>query len=200
MDVNESGAKTPMTKKALDDDEVGTVFQKVGGETVPQSVNRGSFGDSRLLLGFREDLLDSRCGNRLVRILARQEPPPGVGNGLRPVPLQGFVQPPGKHDIAVTFPLALPNVDHHAFAVDIGYLQVTNLIEPQAARVDRHEDGPVLDVGGGLQQGEHFFFIEHHRQPFLFTLAWHPFDVPLLLQRHVVKELKGRHRLVEVTG
>lgn len=50
--VTGGGVDLAMAEQHLDDADVGTVFQQVGGEGVAQSVNRDSLADSRVQGGF----------------------------------------------------------------------------------------------------------------------------------------------------
>ena len=80
---------------------------------------------------------------------------PRAGLRLLPIHPQEAAQRRGEHAVAVLLACALPDVEHHAGAVDVGRLQVAQCGDPQPWRRERRQDGAALEAPGGLQEGRH---------------------------------------------
>nr|WP_242617679.1 hypothetical protein [Edaphobacter modestus] len=81
-----------------------------------------------------------------------------------PVLAQRLQQLRAQGDVPVATALALLDVKHHAFAVDIGHLQATQLGPANSGRIQRHDHGAMHPVAGGVDQSRHFLLTEYRRQ------------------------------------
>ena len=69
-------------------------------------------------------------------------------------------------DIAITPALALPDVDDHAFAVNVTYFEQRNLGPAHARRIKHHQDGAIGEIRSRFDQPRHLFMTQHYRQLF----------------------------------
>ncbi len=79
---------------------------------------------------------------------------------LFPVLPERFQSNVREKAVAIPASLALPDVYHHAGAVDIRHCNMSCFAHPESRRVCQHEYGLVFDVLGGAEQGLDFFFIQ----------------------------------------
>ena len=86
---------------------------------------------------------------------------------LHPAPVlaQGLQQLRGQQDVAVTATLALANMNDHAFAVDIGDLEVAQFGPAQAGCIQHHQHGAVHQVLRGSNEPRHLFLTQYCGQP-----------------------------------
>lgn len=70
----------------------------------------------------------------------------------------------GKHDLPILVAFAAADVNPHGLAVDIADLQMDDLSESQAAGIDCHEQCPVLEVLGSVEDRLHLGSCEDDRQ------------------------------------
>ena len=70
----------------------------------------------------------------------------------------------GRRQLAITVRLAVPNMNQHAYAVDICDLQMTQLRSTHAGRVQSHQHGTVEQVAGRIDESDRFFLCQDHWQ------------------------------------
>ena len=86
--VARRGVELGVTEQHLDDADIDVLLEQVGGEAVPQGVQRDALVDLRHLGGGMAGAIELARGHRLRRIAARKQP------ALRPRRL-----PPGAQQI-----------------------------------------------------------------------------------------------------
>ena len=141
-----------MPKQYLDGAQVGSGFEHMSGERVPQGVRRHARVDASPLGGFSHGAPDHLLGDGNVcppvvhhaweQIRLRPHPTPVLAQGLK----QGLTE---KH-IAVSSAFTLVDMDEHAAAVDVGNFEMAQLGAAQPGRIQRHQHGPVHQVAGAL--------------------------------------------------
>jgi hypothetical protein len=154
VEIDERVFELGMTQQNLDRAQIGASLQEVGRIAVPQRVRRDVLGDAGLLGGLPTGFPGCLGGDGDVR----PPVPHGAGKqirlGLHPAPinakrLQEFL---AQRHIAITIAFAVADVDHHAFAVDIGDLQAAQFRATHASGVQRHEHSAVEQVTGCIDQ------------------------------------------------
>ena len=139
-----------MTEVGLDEAEVHTVLQEMGGIGMPQAVHVRPLGDAALEEGAPEGGLETAAGNGAGSF--GNEVASAASDGSWEEPLRGAVGAPvfaqageggGRDgDVAVAAALAV-DVQEHAVGLDIGDGKAGPFEEPQTAGVDRDETGAV---------------------------------------------------------
>ena len=81
-----------------------------------------------------------------------------------PVPAKQMIGLFGHRHISVFGAFAPVNVDHHSFAVDVGYLKKKGFLEPQPAGVDGDQKDVVVKGADTAQDQPHLFGGENARQ------------------------------------
>src|ERR1700720_2246168 len=131
--IERRGVEFGVTEQHLDDADIDVLLEQVGGEAVPQSVQRDALADLRHLSGGVTGAIELARGHRLGRIAARKQP------ALRPHRLppdpQQIEQARREHDVTVLAALALLDADDHALAVDVGDLERDHLGGAQTGAV-----------------------------------------------------------------
>ena len=89
-----------------------------------------------------------------------------VGLGLHPAPVlsQSLQKLGSQQNIAIAAALALMDMNDHAFAVDVGDLQVTQLGSSQPGCIQRHQHRAMHQVPSRINQPRDFFRTEYSRQ------------------------------------
>jgi hypothetical protein len=162
-----------MTEQHLDDADIDVLLEQVGGEAVPQGVQRDALVDVRHLGGGVAGAVELARGHRLGRIAAGEQPTSGP-RGLPPGPQQ-VEQARREHDVTVLAAFALLDADDHALAVDIGDLERDHFGGAQAGAVGHAQRRLVLQSRRGIEQPRHFLDAENDRQ-----LAWFVDDMGVL--------------------
>ena len=114
-----------------------------------------------------------------------------------PIPAQGCQKNWRKRDVAVLAALRLPDVEHHALAVDVTAAQAQDFGGAQTPAVAGHEQGAVLEVGAGVEDGRHLLGGKNLGECPALLLVRHPLDVPVLVQALAVEEAGSAGGLVE---
>src|SRR5215472_14584678 len=179
----------------LDDADIDVLLEQVGGEAMPQGVQRDALVDLRHLGSGVAGSIELARGHRLRRIAAREQPallprrlPPGA---------QQVEQTRRQHDGTVLAAFALLDADDHALAVDVGDLERDHLGGAQAGAVGHAQRCLVLQPRRGIEQPRHFLDAEDDRQ-----LAWLVNDMGMLddlaaPERDLKKEPQRRDGLIE---
>src|SRR5690242_19263416 len=89
------------------------------------------------------------------RLQSRKQPPLRAANAI-PI-AQKFEQHRRKHRVAILATFALLDAQHHAFGIDVGYLQRDDLRDAQSRTVSDTERSFVLDARRCLQKARNLF-------------------------------------------
>src|SRR4051794_36600368 len=81
-----------------------------------------------------------------------------------PVLAKRFEQLWTERHIAITAPLAMPNMHQHALAIDVFHLKVTQFGPTHASRVESHQYGAVKQIVGRVDEPDRFFLRENDGQ------------------------------------
>src|SRR5882757_8392623 len=163
--IERGGVELGMSQQDLDDPDIGVLLQKMRRKAVSQGV-RGH------LLA---DLGHLGCGIAGAPELARRHRVDRVHSGKQP-PLWACRVVPGtqqlkqmrrKHHVAVFVALALFDPDHHALAVDVGYLQRDHLGHAQSGSIGHTQCRLVFEPRRRIEKTCDFLRAQDHRQ-----LAW----------------------------
>ncbi len=74
--------------------------------------------------------------------------------------------------MAVPPALALPDADDHPLAVDVGHLQLAELIATHPGGIERQQDSVAVKVPGRADQSSDFLAAQDDRQPLLRFRIW----------------------------
>src|SRR5215467_1476282 len=100
------------------------------------------------------------AGDGLGDAVARKEP--RVELIELPVPSQEWQQVGGEHHEAITLALALAYVDHHAFGVNVGALELTEFRDADACSIESGQDHAMFQVAWSEQQRLDLVATEDH--------------------------------------
>ena len=155
-----------MSEKHLDGAQIGAGFQHVRGETVPQRMRRYVLLDAGLLGGLATACPDDLLGDGHISPPVLHRAWEQIGLGLHPAPVlaQSLQKLRGQQNIAIAAALALMDMNDHAFAVDVGDLQVTQLGPAQPGCIQRHQHGAMHQVPSRINQPRDLFRTEYGRQ------------------------------------
>jgi hypothetical protein len=157
VEIEHSGFELGMAHVALDDAQVDTGFEEVGGVGMAQRVYGNSlFSDAGIKLGATESALDTTFSHGSLSLrcpLAASakggEDKTGMAVG-EPVAAQELKRRLGQREVAILGALTTVDMDHHALTIDIGDFEMESFVESEAAGVDGEEIGVVVegfDVG-----------------------------------------------------
>src|SRR5580693_2446777 len=115
----------------LDDADINTVLQEMGGETVAQRVRSDPLGDLRGLCRLDDEAMELPGADRLHRVLSWEQPTVAMHHALLvpdlpPLAQQGE-QICREHGIAIPATLATLDPEQHAFGVNVGHLERRDL-------------------------------------------------------------------------
>src|ERR1035438_538954 len=155
-----------MSEKYLDGAQIGACFEHMRGETVPERVRRYVLLDTGLLGCVGHSVPDDLFGNGHISPPIVQHTWKQVGLGFHPAPVlsQSVQKLGGQQNIAIAAALALMDMNYHAFAVDVGDLQVTQLGSSQPGRIQRHQHRAMHQVPSRINQPRDLFRTEYSRQ------------------------------------
>ena len=108
------------------------------------------------------DLPDAGWMHGAAGLLAREEPVRGLEPS--PVSAQQRQQFGREHDLAglLTFPLS--HQEQHSLVIDISDLEIQHLGATQSGCIQRCQQGPMLQILRGIQQGGHFLPAQDGRE------------------------------------
>src|SRR5882762_11949490 len=168
MQVDRRLLKVTMTEQHLDGTQVGAGFEQMRSKAVAQSVGMdmlvlktGAFG--RLLTGVPENLGGDRMTRRMPSV-AGEQPIGGLAFQPAPVDAQRIEQLGTEHDITVLAPLASPDMNDHALAVDIADLQVRHFCATCARGIEGHQQNAMKGKLCRVDQMRHFVLAQHLQQ------------------------------------
>ena len=160
--VERRGLELGMSEQNLDHPDIDVLFQKMGGEAVPQRVRRDALADFRQVGCGMTGPVELARRHGIDRVLSGEQP--SLWPRHAPPVAQKLEQQRGEHRVAIPAALALLDPQHHALAVDVGHLQRDDLGYPQARTIGGAERGLVLDAGGGRQKLRNLLGAQHQRQ------------------------------------
>jgi len=157
VEIKHGGFELSMAHVALDDAQVDTGFEKMGGVGMAQGVDRTPFfPHAGIPLGTAEGTLDAAFGHGSLSVFCssaastegwEEKARMAVGE---PIAAQEMESGLGQRDIAVLGTLATVDMDHHAGAIDIGDFEIKAFVKPWAAGVHGRKINVVVesfDVG-----------------------------------------------------
>jgi hypothetical protein len=109
------------SEQDLDHPDIDVLLEQVSGEAVPQGVERYALVDLGSIGGGMACAVELARRQWVQPVLFRKQPAL-LPRQLSPCPQQNK-EMRGQHYIAILAAFALLDPDHHALAVDVGYLQ-----------------------------------------------------------------------------
>ncbi len=131
-----------MTEQNLNDPQISTGIEQVGGKGVTQDVRTDVFLARDLLAQSLKDLPNSGLVHRNFRLLARKQP---IG-WLSPAPVdpEQLEKLGREHDLARKSALAFSDVNDHTLAIDVADLELLRFGATQSRAVERCDECTVL--------------------------------------------------------
>ena len=173
MRVDAGGGGRAVAQPLLDQAQVDAGFQQLRGPRMTQRVHGSALVKAAIFERGVEGLLDAALGHRLSRL--RQvdvvttfggKEQHGIAMCL-PVVAQQLQRAFGQRHVTIFRAFAVADVNHQAGAVDVGDLQISAFLQPQAAGVDGLETNLVARQSEARENLAHLFLAEDDRQ-FLF--------------------------------
>src|SRR5664280_1260931 len=131
--IERGGVELGVPQQDLDHPDIGVLLQKMRRKAVTKGVRGHRLADLGHLGGGVAGAPELARRHRVDRVHSGKQPPLWA---CRVVPgAQQLEQMRRKHHIAVFVALALFDPDHHAFAVDVGYLQRNHLGHAQPSPI-----------------------------------------------------------------
>src|SRR5450755_3844605 len=163
--IERGGVELGVAEQHLDHPDIGVLLQKMRRKAVTKGVRGHRLADlghlGRGIAGAPE--LARR--HRVDRIHSGKQPPVWA---CHVVPgAQQLKQMRRKHHVAVLVAFALFDPDHHALAVDIGYLQRDHLGHTQSSPIGHTQCRLVFEPRRRIEKTRDFLRAQDHRQ-----LAW----------------------------
>jgi hypothetical protein len=173
----------------LDDPQIDSGFEKMGGVGMAEGMNGDSFfSDSSSDLGPAEGALNTTFGHGRgsgvcsITVSAKSwEEEAGVTVG-GPIASEQLESGKGERDIAILGPLATVDMDHHAGGIDIGDFEMETFVESQAAGIDGGKIGIILEGFDLGKNGSDFFTAENRGESSLGLGTEDSEDVPVSLE------------------
>lgn len=169
------------------------------GKAVAQSVGMdllvlktGAFGG--LLTGVPENPSGDRMTRRMPSV-AGEQPIGGLAFQPAPVDAQSIEQLGAEHDITVLAPLASPDMNDHALAVDVADLQVRHFGATCARGIEGHQQNAMKGEPCRVDQTRHFILAQHLRQVQNFLRIWCLGNAPAALQHLYIEEAQSGQAL-----
>ena len=151
-----------MAEQHLDDADVGAVLQQMGGEAMPQRVDRHLLAQAGRRAGRTAGRMQTCRVDRPVLVAAGEQPV--LRPRQAPIAAQDAEQLRRQHDVAVLAALALLDPDDHPAAVDVGDLQADHLRHAQSGGIGRRQRGAALQAWNRFQEAHDLVGAQHHRQ------------------------------------
>jgi hypothetical protein len=157
VEIEHGGFQLGMAHVALDDAQVDSGFEEMGGIGMTKRMDGDSlFTDCGIKLGAAKGALDTAFGHGSLSLFSfcaastegrEEKARMAVGE---PIAAQELKSGLGQRDVAILGALAAVDMDHHAGAIDIGDFEMESLVQAQAAGIDSGQVGVVVegfDVG-----------------------------------------------------
>ena len=146
----------------LDHADVDLLLEQMGGEAVPQRVQRDALVDLGRLRRGMAGAVELACRQRVDPVLPGKQP--ALGPRRLPPGAQQLEQMLGEHHVAVLAALALLDPDDHPGAVDVGDLERDHLGGAQARAIGHAQRRPVLEARRRFQQARDLLRAQHDGQ------------------------------------
>jgi len=195
MEIDHSGFQLGMAHVSLDDSQVDTGFEKMGGIGVAQGMNGDSlFVDSSRSLGTAEGALDTAFSHGKLSVFCacstsaqggEEEAGVAVSDPIAAEQMEGGL---GERDVAILGAFATVDMDHHAGGINIGGFEVETFVKSEAAGIDGGKIGVILE-GFDLGKNRSDFFTAENGRKTSFGLGTEDAeDVPVTLEDVFVEE------------
>src|ERR1700730_2498163 len=155
------GIEFGVAEQDLDYTNVDLLLEQMRGKAVPERVRRYALVDPCHVSGGMARAIELAGRQRLHWIAAGEQPAARVRD-IPPNPQQ-LEEMRGEHDVPVFATLALLDADHHALAVDVGYLERDHLGGAQPRPIGDAQCGFVLRPRRSIEQPRHFLWAENDR-------------------------------------
>src|SRR3979490_3397068 len=143
--IERRGIELGVPEQHLDHPDIDVLLEQVGGEAVPQGVQRYTLVDPGPLGCGMTDAIELARRHRLHAVASWKQP---ALRSCRPPPgPQQFEQMWRQHHLAVFAALALFDADDHALAVTVADLERDHLGVAQACALSHPQRGLVLEPG-----------------------------------------------------
>src|SRR5258708_21868967 len=159
--IERRGIELGVAEQHLDHSDIDVLFQKMGGKAVPECVRRYPLVDPGHVGSRMAGAMELARGERTDGVLTGKQPP-SWPTRLAPSPQQ-LEQMRRQHDVSVFATLALLDPDHHALAVDVGYLQCHYLRYAQSRPVGHTQSRLVLTPQRRIEEARHLVWTEDDR-------------------------------------
>ena len=126
-----------VTQQILNDPEIYTVLEQMGGKAVPERMYRDAVVQSRSCCSLAAMSLKRSGCQRFCGIRTREQP--YRWTCYPPVLPQNVEQLLRQHDKAVSAAFALAHIEHHPYTVNVGQFEADHLRYPQTSRVDNDQ-------------------------------------------------------------
>src|ERR1700681_4972893 len=160
--IERRGIEPGVPEQDLDHSDIDVLLEQVGGEAVPQGVERYALVDLRPVGCGMTGAIELTRRHRLNAVAPWKQP---ALRSCRPPPgAQQFEQMWRQHHVAVFAAFALLDANDHAFAVDVADLEPDHLGSAQTRAMSHAQRGLVFEPWCCIQQARHFLRTEHDRQ------------------------------------
>jgi hypothetical protein len=184
-----------MAHVSLDDPQIDSSFEKMGGIGVAEGMNGDTlFLDSSSNLGTTEGALDTTLSHGKLGLLGSM----AISAKGREEELRVTVGPPieaeqmecrlREREVAILGTLATVDMDHHAGGVDIGDFEMETFVKPQAAGVDGGKIGIILEGFDTGQNASDFIHAENGGEASFGLGSKDSENVPVSLEDMFVEE------------
>jgi hypothetical protein len=184
-----------MAHVSLDNSQVDSGFEKMGGIGVAQGMNGDTFFvDSCSNLGPTESPLDTTFGHGKLSVLCSitvsaksREEEAGVTVG-EPIAAEQMEGGWGERDVAIFGALSTVDMNHHAGGIDIGDFEMETFVESQAAGIDGGKIGVILEGFDLGKNASDFLNAKNSRKSSFILGSEDSEDVPVSLKEMFVEE------------
>jgi hypothetical protein len=185
-----------MAEQGLDHARVGSAFQQVSGEAVPQHMRADALSHAAALPSLAADSLHRAGGEMILRFPGRKEPVSG-GTHDPEVGLENGQQGGRQHGVTILGAFALLHAQQHALAVHVGDLERDGFGDAQSGTIAGQQDDAILEPVDVREEVLDFFWGEDHGKRFGHAGARKVLLPPGHLQRGQVEELHGGNESVD---
>jgi hypothetical protein len=184
-----------MAHVSLDDPQIDSGFEKMGGIGVAEGMNGDTFFlDSSSNLGPPEGALYTTLGHGKLGLLGsiaisakgrEEEARMAVGP---PIVAEQMECGLGEREVAILGPLSTVDMDHHAAGVDIGDFEVETFVKSQSTGIDGGKIGIILERFDTGQNASDFIHAENGGEASFGLGTEDSEDVPVSLEDVLVEE------------
>src|ERR1700716_3783092 len=150
------------SEQHLDHSDIDVLLEQMGGEAVPQGVQRYTLVDPGHIGCGMTGAIELACRHRLHPVAPWKQP--ALRSSRPPPAAQQFEQMWRQHHVPVFAAFALFDADDHALAVDVADLERDHLGGAQACAISHTQRGLVFAARRRIQQPRHLLRAEHDRQ------------------------------------